>query len=158
GQYTQARQLFQIAFERNEQFSVAAKQRFAYCRLAAVANRLNDAKGQVGDERPQLEREVRAALELAPGPEFGREVVRRLQVTHAIRHLNKEGNWSVTASENFKVYHADPQLAEQVLQIAEQTRAAVCHKWLGYPVNWSQPCQIYVHPTADSYHQQSGMP
>src|SRR5262249_1050352 len=140
------------------------KERFAYCKLHGVAQRLNEAKGQVGEDRPQLEREVRSALTLAPRLEFGKELLDRLQarpqaITTAIRHLErKEGGWSVSTSEHFVAYHTNAQLAEQVLQIAEQTRSAVCNKWLGHDVSWSQPCQIYVHPNAESYHRQSGMP
>jgi hypothetical protein len=162
--FAKARQHFQNAQDRQESFSVGAKERFAYCRLQSVAARLNAAQGQIGDDRPQLEREVREALTLAPRLEFGKELLHRLQVgpqriTQAIQHLpRKEGSWSVSVSKHFRAYHSDPQLAEQVLQIAEQTRSAVSQKWLGQPVDWSQPCQIYIHPTADSYHRQSGMP
>ena len=158
-----------VCFEKVQAQGVAltneTRERFAYCKLYQVAQQLNAQQGQLGNERPQLEREVRAALELAPRLEFGKDLLKRLQanpptkITAAIRHLDqKDQGWSVCESAHFKVYHNDPKLGEQVAQIAESTRAAVIRKWLGQDVAWEQPCQIYVHPTADSYHRQSGMP
>lgn len=147
-----------------QELSQELKEQFAYCKLYAIARQLNDAQGQPGAARPQMEREVRAALELAPRLEFGRELLQRLQIepkriNTRVKHLqNKEQGWSVCETEHFRVFHTDSQLGEQVAEIAETTRAAVIRRWLGHDVEWRQPCQIYVHPNADSYHRQSGMP
>jgi hypothetical protein len=164
GKYAQAGQKYELARDKGCSLSTVAKERLAYCKLYVAAERISQTQGQPGEERPQLEREIRAALELAPRMEFGRELLQRLQspghrVRAAVRHLNqREGSWMVSESEHFKAYHQDNELAEQVLTTAEVTRAAVCRKWLQAEVAWSQPCQIYVHPTAESYHRQSGMP
>lgn len=163
--YSQACQCFEKVQAQGVALSNETRERFAYCKLYQVAARLNAQQGNPGAERPQLEREVRAALELAPRLEFGKDLLKRLQatppekITTSIRHLDqKDQGWSVCESSHFRVYHTDPRLGEQVAQIAETTRAAVIRKWLGQDVAWEQPCQIYVHPTADSYHRQSGMP
>lgn len=164
GKYDQACQCFNQAQAQGTPIPDSIKEKYAYCKLRQVAERLNALQGQPGEQLPQLEREVRAALELAPRLEFGNELLRRLQppksnITTAIRHLNqKEQGWQVCESAHFRVFHTDPAVGEQVAQIAETTRAAVIRKWLGADYAWEQPCQIYVHPTADSYHKQSGMP
>jgi hypothetical protein len=165
GKYLDALRGYQQAQQRGEALSVVAKERFAYCKLYLVSQRLNATHGEPGEERAQLVSEVKAALELAPRLEFGEELRSRLQPNTpttpktTIRHLTeKQEGWQVSESTHFRAYHLDQNLAEQVLQVAEQTRAAVCRKWLNQDVSWSQPCQIYVHPTADSYHRQSGMP
>lgn len=164
GQYAQACQCFEKAQAQGTALPQDVKERYAYCKLHQVAQRLNEMQGKPGEQAPQLEREVRAALELAPRLEFGKELLQRLQtpqprITTAIKHLDqKDQGWSVCETTHFRIYHADAQLAERVAQIAETTRAAVIRKWLGSDVTWDQPCQIYVHPTADSYHRQSGMP
>ena len=164
GQFAQACHCFEKVQAQGTALPQDVKERFAYCKLQQVAERLNALQGKPGEHRPQMEREVRAALELAPRLEFGKDLLQRLQmqpaaITTAIRHLDqKEQGWMVCETSHFKVYHHDRQLAEQVAQIAETTRAAVIRKWLGTDVAWQQPCQIFVHPTADSYHRQSGMP
>lgn len=163
--YAQACQCFEKVQAQGVALSNETRERFAYCKLYQVAVQLNALQGQLGSERPQLEREVRAALELAPRLEFGKELLSRLQntpaksATTAIKHLDeKDKGWSICQSAHFRVYHNDPKLGEQVAQIAEATRSAVARKWLGQDVEWEQPAQIYVHPTAESYHRQSGMP
>lgn len=164
GQFAQACMCFEKGKSQGIELSNDVRERFAYCKLYQVAQQLNALQGQPGSERPHLEREVRAALELAPRLEFGKDLLQRLQIapakiTTAIKHLDqKEQGWMVCETTHFRVFHTDRKLAEQVAQIAETTRAAVIRKWLGQDVEWQQPCQIYVHPTADSYHRQSGMP
>lgn len=164
GQFEKACQCFERSKESGQELSQEIKEQFAYCKLYAIARQLNEVQGQPGAARPQMEREVRAALELAPRLEFGKELLQRLQVepkriSTRVKHLlTKEQGWSVCETEHFRVYHTDPKLGEQVAEIAETTRTAVIRRWLGQDVEWRQPCQIYVHPSADSYHRQSGMP
>lgn len=172
GQFLQACDCYSQLESQGRDIPEAIKEKYAYCKLRKVAERLNTLKGNPGADRPQMEHEVRQALALAPRLEFGNELLRRLMTTPGtpapslpnkisttVRHLpEKDQGWSVCESAHFRIYHQDAQLAEQVAEKAEATRAAVIHKWLGYDVSWQQACQIYVHPTADSYHRQSGMP
>lgn len=164
GEFDKACQCYERGKASGKELTQEIKEQFAYCKLYNIARQLNDAQGKPGAARPQMEREVRAALELAPRLEFGKELLQRLQaeprrVSTKVRHLqNKEQGWAVCETEHFRIFHTDPQLGEQVAEIAEATRSAVIQRWLGHDVEWSQPCQIYVHPTADSYHRQSGMP
>jgi tetratricopeptide (TPR) repeat protein len=164
GQYTQAGEFYQRAQRAGENLSVQAKERYAYCKLVSVAKKLNAAAGQTGADQPKLEREVREALDLAPRLVFGQELLQRLQSlamprTAAVRHRQEnENGWQISETEHFKAFHLDNRLAEDVLQTAELTRAAVARKWLGREVAWTQPCLIHIFPTAESYHRHSGMP
>jgi len=48
-------------------------------------------------------------------------------------------------SNNFLVTAADPQLAREVLKLAEQYRLQLANEWLGHELPpWSQPCPITV--------------
>lgn len=164
GQFAQACDCFTQAETQGLPLSATIREKYAYCKLRKVAEKLNALQGQPGPHQQEMEREVRAALALAPRLEFGNDLLRRLAVkpeliTAVIMHLpEKDQGWSVCESAHFRIYHTDPKLGEQVAQIAENTRVAVIRKWLGQDVTWQQRCQIYVHPTADSYHRQSGMP
>jgi tetratricopeptide (TPR) repeat protein len=171
GQFQQACDCYSQVEAQGKDIPEAIKEKYAYCKLRKVAERLNTLKGNPGADRPQMEHEVRQALALAPRLEFGNELLRKLTlptppmmngVNNAatrVRHLpNKDQGWSVCETTHFRIYHQDNQMAEQVAERAEATRAAVIRKWLVNDYTWNQPCQIYVHPTADSYHRQSGMP
>jgi tetratricopeptide (TPR) repeat protein len=167
GQFTEACQCFAQVEAQGRDLPADLREKYAYCKLRNVAERLNALQGNPGEHRPQLEREIRQALALAPRLEFGNELLRRLTppvkapraINTPVRHLpSKDQGWSVCETKHFRIYHHDQQLAEQVAEKAETTRTAVINKWLGHDVAWSQPCQIFVHPTADSYHRQSGMP
>ncbi|MGY8770436.1 MAG: hypothetical protein ACKVH8_18630 [Pirellulales bacterium] len=49
-------------------------------------------------------------------------------------------------SENFVASASDPELARQVIQLAEQYRKELALKWLGHELPaWSQPCPITVN-------------
>ena len=167
GQYQQACDCYARVMAEGGDLPDSLKEKYAYCKLRQIAERLNALDGNPGEERSRMEKEVRHALTLAPRLEFGNELLRRLSppanlpaapVTR-LKHLpTKEQGWSLCETTHFRIYHQNAKLAEQVAEKAEATRAAVIHKWLGHDVAWSQPCQIYVHPTAESYHRQSGMP
>jgi tetratricopeptide (TPR) repeat protein len=162
GQFMSACECYAQAEAQGLPLNATLKEKYAYCKLRKVAEQLNAMQGQAGSQRQEMEREVRAALELAPRLEFGNELLRRLTVkpgpiTTAIKHLpEKDQGWSVCETAHFRIYHLDAQVAEQVAQIAEVTRAAVIRKWLGTDAGWQQRCQIYVHATADSYHRSTG--
>lgn len=47
---------------------------------------------------------------------------------------------------NFLVQTADPQMAQQIAQAAEQYRRDLAIEWLGKPMpDWAQPCVMTVH-------------
>lgn len=173
--YAEAAQWYQEAARRAESLSTLAKERWAYCKLFLVTSRLNDSAALRTDEADRLERELRAAQSLAPRLEFTQtlrealaqrrrtglaaEVSSGITSRPAWRHLPAAGGWQVTASAHFRVHHHNADLAEQVLSVAERTREAVAHKWLGRPLPaWPMPCDIYIHDNATAYSQATGAP
>ncbi len=70
------------------------------------------------------------------------------------------GRWRVRESENFRVFHANPELAEQVAQIAENVRHEGIKRWSGQipGSKWTPRCDIYLFPNAPQYAQMTGQP
>jgi len=84
--------------------------------------------------------------------------------TNASSSLERAGNseivtnWQVRESANFRIYHTDPKLAEQVVQVAEVAREDQIKRWWGPTANvaWSPRCDIYIYPTAKSFSRMTG--
>lgn len=184
--YPIAAQHFQKAATANVEMPITSKERWAYCKLFVVTQQLNQLSVQ-GLPLDDLENEVRQAMTLAPRLEYGQKLLQTInerkgkagggtvppqgglkssppsggEATTSIRHLSQtEGSWQVAESPNFRLFHKDKQQAEEMLAIAERARAAVQRKWLGQSdlPNWSKPCDIYLHPTAQDYTQATHMP
>ena len=70
------------------------------------------------------------------------------------------GRWRIRESANFRVFHADPKLAEQVVQVAEAVRRDQTKRWSGSlpAAPWQPRCEIYLYPTAQQYAQMTGQP
>ena len=70
------------------------------------------------------------------------------------------GRWRVRESTNFRVFHANPDLAEQVVQVAESVRRDQTKRWSGSlpPTPWQPRCEIYLYPSAAQYAQMTGQP
>lgn len=68
--------------------------------------------------------------------------------------------WQIHDSANFRVYHADPELARRVAQAAEAAREEQTRRWTGHPPrgNWQPVCEIYLYPDARIYSQRTGQP
>jgi hypothetical protein len=173
--FAEAAQWYQEAARQTASLSALARERWAYCKLYLVTSRLNDSTSLRAEEADHLERELRAAQSLAPRLEFTQKLLAALAQRRpsasaaevsssatsrpAWRHLPASGGWQVAASAHFRVYHHNADLAEQVLTVAERTREAVAHKWLGRPLPaWPMPCDIYVHDNASAYSQATGAP
>jgi len=80
---------------------------------------------------------------------------------YSVQHSSsKEHGWQIADSANFRVYHRDATRAEQVLQVAEETRALTTGRWLGDKelAPWSVRCDIYLHATGDAYCRATGAP
>lgn len=173
--YAEAARWYQEAAQQTGSLPALARERWAYCKLYLVTSRLNDSTALRADEAERLERELRAAQTLAPRLEFTQTLLTALAQRRqsavaaeassgptsrpAWRHLPATGGWQVAASAHFRVYHHNAELAEQVLSVAERTREAVAHKWLGRPLPaWPMTCDIYVHVNATAYSQATGAP
>ncbi len=68
--------------------------------------------------------------------------------------------WQVLTTANFRIYHADPELARRVGQIAEAAREEQTRRWTGHPPRgeWQPPCEIYLYPDARIFSQRTGQP
>jgi tetratricopeptide (TPR) repeat protein len=162
-QYDSAGQLFEQAHRLAPASVDACRERWGYCRLTVAAQVVNF--GPV-DRLPGLEREVREALTLAPRLDgFARKVLTKLSEVNGanlnIRHTPRQGSgWAMAATSSIRVYHATNQeTAEKVIRIAEATRLVMMNKWFGEgAADWSPPCTIYLHPTAQSYAKGPGGP
>jgi hypothetical protein len=147
----------------------AAAGRWAYCRLYRVHEQLKHGPIDAA-KRTELEREVQAAVELAPDkPQllaFARDVQRQLQDGGTVatgdastRPLPKQADgWKRVESENFIVLHnGDAAFAEQVARTGERTRQTAFEKWYGTPAaGWSPRCEIYLHANRDAYSKATG--
>jgi hypothetical protein len=75
------------------------------------------------------------------------------------RHLDKQhpGGWRVTETENFRIYHRDVALAEEVAVIAETSRSQAHEMWFtAEPLaKWSPKCDLVLYPTAQEFAQQT---
>jgi tetratricopeptide (TPR) repeat protein len=176
--YYEAAGQYQRAFELDQTLSPAARERWAYCKLHAVTEQINNPPPQ-GLNWTALEHEVQGALRLAPRLEYGQTLLKTIQersrgvappnpplprggegvskygVQH---HARKHDGWQIADSANFRVFHHDPELAEKALQVAEETRAFVAAKWLGGAAMqpWAVRCDIYLHPTGEAYCRATG--
>jgi hypothetical protein len=159
--YSQARRFYEQAFHADQACTLASRDRWAYCKMNYVVEQLNRA-----DLDPatwaDLEREVKAAVELAPRlADTGRWLEGELRSRRgstggavAIRHLgsNAQG-WEVAETANFRIFHkSNRDLAEKAAQTVERTRTAMYQKWFSAAaVAWNPKCDLYLHATAQDY-------
>jgi hypothetical protein len=154
------------------------QEQWAYSKLYCVVDQL-----QKGGSEPalfaQLEREVRLAMTLAPTPQledFGKKLLSRIEDRQkkagsgeastptdsslTIKHRSEPiDGWQVEESANIRVFHhKQPELAEKAMRLADRTRLDMQKKWLTKTENWSPPCDIYLHDTADAYSAYTKVP
>lgn len=68
--------------------------------------------------------------------------------------------WQTLETANFRILHADAELARKIGDVAEATRAEQTRRW-GSPAtatNWTPKCDIYVYPNAAIFHARTGQP
>lgn len=168
--YGQAGLLFEKAFQSDRAVAAPSRDRWAYCLLHDVVEKLNAA-----DLPPvhltRLKDQVEGAVRMAPnlgdtGRWLLKEIDRRTQpaaapLRVAVRHHGRNAQgWMVAESENFIVFHReDPDFAERVARVAETTRRAMAHKWFGKEeAAWTPKCEVILHPTAEDYTKMTGVP
>lgn len=173
-QYREAGALFDQAYQSDPASTQNARERWAYCKLHTVVEKLN----QVPPGAPagaDLEKEARSALELCPKLEFAKTVLAEIDKRRggppaaggtpagavAVQHYPRgsEG-WARAETTNFRIFHNQSrELAEQVAQVAEQTRTDMLRKWMGgAKEDWKPRCDLFLHATAQDYSRVTGVP
>jgi hypothetical protein len=68
--------------------------------------------------------------------------------------------WQVHETLNFRIYHADPALAEAAARVAEETRAVQAKVWGSPALNqaWNPRCDIHLYPNGKAFAQATGQP
>jgi hypothetical protein len=169
-----AGRLYEQANRADRNSTADCQDRWAYCKLFAVVQALNRPGAGAGAD---LEREVRQALSMAPKlGEFGKKLLLKIEDRRGqpggaarradaaarveVRHGEREGQWNVAATANFRVLHNQPrETAERVARIAEATRSAMSRKWFGEEAApWGQPCKVYLHASTQDYTRATQAP
>jgi hypothetical protein len=77
-----------------------------------------------------------------------------------VAHGPDDGGWSVAETANFRLFHRQPRrLAEEVLRVAERTRADQSSKWFGaISITWEPKCRVYLYGSGGGYRQATGAP
>ncbi len=68
--------------------------------------------------------------------------------------------WRTQETDNFRIFHVDPDLAEKAAEAAEAVRATQAKRW-GSPATraaWEPKCDIYLYPTAADFARMTGQP
>jgi tetratricopeptide (TPR) repeat protein len=173
--YPAAARFFEQAYQADPNFSNGPRERWAYCKLYLVVQQMNQPAGSLNG--PDLEREVRLALCLAPRlEEYGKDLLRKVQERQTgtlpaapdragaaapvtVQHQERQPDgWAVTETANFRIRHNQPRdLAEKVAQVVEATRTAMARKWLGeVGDDWTPRCDIFLHASAQDYSRATG--
>lgn len=158
GQYRQARLYYWRAIESRQSLTTLHLQRWAYCSWWEIYQLLHASPSGWCDWSVILLEANRArqhSNDWAFAVQILREVERRQAVQKLpIRHVPEPCNaWYVSESPHFRIYHRDVSLAEHVLRLAEHVHAMNSWFWFGelVPPHWESPCEIYLHPNADSF-------
>jgi tetratricopeptide (TPR) repeat protein len=162
--FAAARQAFDRARAEGVAIPADLTSQYAYCLLSDSVQRLNTG----GFNKAGVERDVRAALALAANDPkmsaFARQVLAEVQQRPeapatpprppaAVRHSDAGQGWKRAESQNFRLTHTqEPAYAEQLLQAAEQQRAAAFAKWgAAFSGPWQPVCEVVLHPDAATY-------
>jgi hypothetical protein len=172
--YTAAWKLYEEAHRADDKATRGCHERWAYCKLQRVVEEINNTDAQ-HCPWPELEREVRTAMTLAPNLEkTGKWLLGEIEGRRgspvrpapaaaptdvAVRHLARDPRgWEVAETRSFRILHKQPRdLAEKAAQVAERTRAEMQRKWFGGDGEpWAPKCELYLHATAQDYGRVTG--
>lgn len=175
--YEDACRLFEQAHQEDPASTSAAREQWAYCKFFQVVRQLNEPPA-TGLPAPELEKEVRRAMSLAPRLEgFGNDLLRKIAEQTAgarlapgagdagpaiqVRHGERTADgWSIAESANFRIYHNQPRdSVERAAEAAERARVEMSRKWLGdVDPTWSPRCDLYLHATGQDYSRATSVP
>jgi hypothetical protein len=166
-----AARLYERASRAGSGLGTESREQWAYCKLHEVVRQLNNPPAG-GPAYPELEQQVRLALDLAPRlHDYGNGLLRKIrerrdgaggeEAAVAVRHLDRQADgWAVAETANFRIFHNQPrELVERVAQVAEHTRAAMQRKWFGDGTeDWNPRCDLYLYATGEDYSRATGVP
>lgn len=159
--YPQAAGLFAEADRKKQPFTPAQRDEWAYCRLHAVAVRLNRG-AEANAALPELGREAEEAMRLASDrlKPFGTQVLDEIRRRGPAGPVSVPAGWQVVEAGSFRVLHRGaPAVAAEVSRTAEAARGAMYERWAG-PAGgpWAPRCDIFLHPTGAEYARATGKP
>ncbi len=158
GHFAEAASGFAHAVEAGLKLNAEERQAWGYCQLHALAERLN-APNRGGASLPELEREVRAAMDLGGKTlqKFGDSLLAEIQKRQGGKPsaTSLPAGWQSVESANFRIlFRTGKDRASELMQKAEELRAITFRKWAGgAAANWSSRCDIHLHASADGYAQ-----
>jgi tetratricopeptide (TPR) repeat protein len=174
--YRDAGRFFQKAHQVDPNAVDASRERWAYCMLYHVVEELNQPTFG-GGGYPDLESEVKLALQLAPRLDYGKTLLAEIDKRRTrdgepakakgppavpvkyVRERNADG-WELAETTNFRIYHNQSrEYVEQVARIVEFTRVEMQRKWFGATgPDWKPKCEVYLHATKDDYSRATNTP
>ncbi|WP_152049942.1 peptidase MA family metallohydrolase [Tautonia marina] len=173
--YEDAGRIYALLAQRG-QLPESHKAVWAYCRFVAVARRIN-AQPSTPAEWSAIHAEIREVRALAPEIWFS-EYLRRLATERSaavgakpsafiVRGQSESGetvrstaSWQVLETENFRIYHVDPSLANQLARRVEDARSDLYRYWTASSSasSWSPRCDLYLYPNAATFERMTAQP
>jgi hypothetical protein len=161
-QYAEAAARFAEAHAAGIELGDAEREGWAYCRLHAVAERLRRTNGADGADGPEVEREVAAALQLAPRHDslrrFAESLRSRPGTTTPAEPTADVAGWESIQTANFRVLHrGQADAARQVADAGERARLRAFETWAG-PASgdWSPRCDVFLHGSGSDFARATG--
>jgi tetratricopeptide (TPR) repeat protein/predicted Fe-Mo cluster-binding NifX family protein len=172
--YQQAARLFDEAHQTDPGATSNSKDRWAYCKLHQVVEQLNRPDGPEVP-LPDLEEQVRKALELAPQLAYAKQLLGEIEkrknhtpvaapastsAAPVVKHFERGADgWARAETANFRVFHnQSKEIAEQAALIAEKTRTEMSARWFGgFKEDWSPKCDLYLHANGQDYNKATGV-
>lgn len=166
--FTQARDLFALAFNRKLTLSAEQLTAWAYCRLKVVTDTLN--RNPDAATAAELVAEIEDALAIAPDHAGLQNAGKDLLATARKRAGGLPpkrpappalvGDWQHIDTDNFRVKHQGKAGAAQaVARAAEEKRRTLFSEWSAVPSGkWQPKCEIVIHPDAASFTRATRLP
>ena len=157
--YGQSATIFAEADRVGQKLTEAQRDEWAYCRLHAVASRINrggESASTIADLGKEVEDALRSGSDrLMP---FGKQLLDELGRRGTTKTSAVVSGWEVIEGASFRVlYQGNRELASELAQTSEAARRAMYERWAGPPAaDWAPRCDIYLHTTAADYAKATG--
>lgn len=161
--YREAANLFANAHRERAALSAEQLAAWAYCRVKAAADDLNQPTA-TADVARAAEADVRAALALVPGnaglQKAGGKVLDSARlITGGTTKSTPSDSWQIIDAASVRVRHRGTEaLAQVIAKAAGEYRQSITAKWFGPAgAEWSPKCEITIHPTATEFATATGL-